>query len=256
MSTKDNGISANDQQLIEEATKSATATSDWPKDEDNIPHKHQKRSTKLHKSHGFRRFILALLFMLIIVASAVAYLVFFVAGPLINAVESLPADFPKDIAIYQLDQAKIQVQSATARAKFIQLVNSLPDWSLAPLINYITTDAKTQILAGIKDPNALPENININELTKQLQDRSQSLATKTETVGLEWKNLPKTKDEVFDYYQKQLESKGYTVEKKITDYEIDLSFFKPGIDGAMTIADSFMKDNSSIVKMTVNYFRK
>lgn len=220
---------------------------EWPKDENNTPHKYQKR----RKSHGVRNFFIAVILMLTIIAVAVAYLIFFVAGPLVRAVDSLPADFPKDIAIYQLDQAKIKVQSADAKNQLIKLAGSLPDWSLEPFIRYILIDSRSQIIAGIHDPKNIPENITIDGLADQLNSDAET--PKTKTVGLEWQNLPKTKEEIFDYYKNQLESKGFTVKKKIIDYEIDFSFFKPGIDGAMTIADSFMKENSSLVNMTVNF---
>jgi|GEM_PF-1707005 len=243
--TADKNIDSSDKSHISEATPQQ-----WQKDDHNIPHKYQKR----RKSHGLRNFLIALILMLTIIASAVAYLIFFVAGPLVKAVDSLPADFPKDIAIYQLDQAKIKVQSADAKNELIKLASSLPDWSLEPFIRYILVDSRTQILAGIKDPGILPKNITVNGLADQLKTEAAALNTKT--VGLEWQNLPKTKEEIFEYYKDQLEAKGFTVKEKIVDYEIDFSFFKPGIDGAMTIADSFMKENASLVNMTVNYLPK
>lgn len=250
MSVKETINADNNSESANKIKIAAVPPQEWPKDEHNAPHKYQKR----RKSHGLRNFFLALILMFMIIITAVAYLIFFVAGPLVKAVDSLPADFPKDIAIYQLDQAKIKVQSSDAKNQLIKLAGSLPDWSLEPFISYLLIDSRSQIIAGIKDPGSVPKNITVSGLAEQLN--SEADAMKTKTVGLEWTNLPKTKEEIFDYYKSQLESKGFTVKEKIIDYEIDFSFFKPGIDGAMTIADSFMKENSSLVNMTVNYLQK
>jgi len=207
-----------------------------------------KRHASKHRRHVLAKFLFAILFMFAVIGVSLGYLVIFIAGPLVKSVDAVPADFPKELALYELDQAKIKVQSADSKLRLSQLLSGLPAWSLEPFIGYLTTDLKTQIAAGLKDPNLLPKNLSIADLSK-----SENL---TKTVSLKWNDISKTKEELFDYYKKQLASKGFTVNEKLRDTEIDLSFFKPGIDGAMTIADNFMKDNSSMINMTVDYLSK
>jgi hypothetical protein len=207
-----------------------------------------KRQIRRHRRHLFARFIFAVVLMFAIIAASVSYLIMYIAGPIIKAVDSVPEDFPKSIALYAADQAKVTVQSPENKRRLAQLISGLPEWSLEPFTGYLTNDLKTQIAAKLQDPNLVPENLTLSDLAK-----TETSGDMTNTVGMEWNNIAKSKIDIYDYYKRKLSAEGFTVKEKLSDYEIDLSFFKPGIEGAMSITDSFMKDNSSIVKMTINY---
>lgn len=237
---------------IPQPLNSLSQSPEAPVDEAEAKEKRRSRRQKPQHRNTLAKFVFACLFFLAIIVASLAYLVFFVAGPLIKSVDSLPADFPKSLAFYELDQAKIKFQSPASKRQLAQLASGLPAWALEPFSAWLTTDLKTKLVAELQDPNLLPEKLSLDAL-------GQALATGddlTKTVGLEWGNLPKTKEELVDYYKKQLTANGYVVKEKISDYEIDLSFFKPGIDGAMSVADSFSRDNNSIIKMTINYLSK
>ncbi len=210
-----------------------------------------RRSTGNKQGNSCLKFLLAIIAMLAIIGACLYYLVMYIGGPMVKAIDAVPADFPKNLPLYALDQAKIKVQTPENKQQLAKLINSLPDWSLAPFMGYLTTDLKTQVAASKKDFN-LPANISAKDLAMALNQG----AGQTKTVGLEWDNIAKKKIDLFDYYKKQLQTAGFTVNEQSLDNEIDLSFFKPGIDGAMSIADSFMKDNNSVMKMTINYLSK
>lgn len=184
--------------------------------------------------------------MLAVIFAAVGYLVIGVAGPIVKKVDELPKDFPQSLVLYQVDNAKIKVQEATAKTKAIQLIRALPAWALNPFVNYLSPEMKTQILAN-------SQNLDTATSTLQLNDLEKALDTGTKTVSLSWDNINKTKEELVDYYKKQLKASGFEVKENVSDYEIDLRFLRGGVTGAMTVADSFTNNNSSLLKMTVNY---
>jgi hypothetical protein len=211
----------------------------------------QRRSGR--SNHSCAKLIGCFGLILIIVAACVGYLVIFIAGPVVRVVDELPSDFPKAIALYQLDQAKIKVQSTADKQKLLQLLTALPEWSLAPLSDYLTTDLRTQLAAGSGGFKDLPPAPTLSDLNKTLK---REIDAETKTVSLNWKNINKTKQELFDYYKKQLQNSGFTVKDNLSDYEIDLSFFGPDIIGAMSFMDNFVKDGGSVVNLTVDYLSR
>lgn len=208
-----------------------------------------RRQAGKRRRRGLARFLFAASFMFAVIVASLGYLIVFIAGPLVRTVDALPADFPSELAIYELDQARVKVQSAESKERLAQLLKGLPEWSLEPFRRYLTTDLKTRIAAGLKDPNLLPQNLSLGDLSDIPADNGDL----TKTVSLEWNGISKSKEELLEYYKNQLAANGFAVNEKLEDYEIDLSFFKPGVSGAMTIADSFMKDGDSVIRMTVDY---
>lgn len=211
-----------------------------------------ERHPKRPRRHSCLRLIIGVFLMLAVIVGSVACLIVFAAGPLVQAVDAVPADFPKELALYELDQAKIRIQSAESKKLLARLINGLPEWSLEPFLGYLTTDLKTQIAAALNNPDLASENLTVSDLQEALSNDPEL----TQTVNLKWSNLAKSKDDLFDYYKTQLIVSGFTVKENLTDYGIDLSFFKPGIEGAMSITDSFMEDNNSVIEMTVNYLNQ
>jgi len=246
--------------IIEAEEELAQAGSPGPKplksadagDEQAESGHHRQNSKKQRRPHFLTRSFFSCFLMAAIVIACVAALIFFIAGPFVEAVDSAPQGLPKDLAIYELERAKITVQSPENKERLTRLLNSLPSWSLGPFLSYLTADLKTQLAANLQNPDLQPKNISLTGLGQSLDGK----AGQTETVGLKWDNIAKTKEELFDYYKKQLQFEGFDIKEKITDYEIDLSFFKPGVSGAMSIANSFVIDNNSVLKMTINYFNQ
>ena len=202
--------------------------------------------------HSCFKFFGCFSLMIIIVLACVVFLTITFTGPIIKTVDDLPKDFPKDLVIYQLNQADIKVLSPQSRAKVAQVSAALPNWSVQLMADYLYPDLKTQIIAQNKTPNDLPANPTV----KDIKALSGNKASSTKTVTLSWNNINKTKEDLYAYYKEQLEAKGFTVNKLSLPTEIDLSFFKNGINGAMSLADSFSTDGASMIKMTVDYLSK
>lgn len=201
------------------------------------------------KRHSCAKFFGCFLIVALLILGSVAYLVIYVAGPIVKTVDALPADFPQQLAVYQLNDAKIKVQDPESKKEVLQLLDSVPSWLLGPFLNYLTADLRTQVAAGLQDPKKLSKDINLSDLQKVLHAQT----TPTKTVTLSWQSLDQTKENLLDYYKNKFQAEGFTVSSNLSDYGIDLDFFKTGISGAMSIADSFMKNQSSILNMTINY---
>ena len=200
--------------------------------------------------HSCLKFFGCLIIMVAAILACTVFLTVYITRPIVKTVEELPADFPKDLIIYQLNQAQIKVLSPESQQKIQQLSAALPDWLVQMLTNYLYPDLKTQIIAENKTPENLPANPTIKDLPASDSKKP------TQIVTLTWSDINKTKEDLYDYYKKNLEQKGFSVKELASTNEIDLSFFKNGISGAMTIMDSFAKDGNSVVKMTVDYLNK
>jgi hypothetical protein len=219
--------------------------------EEKTPEKPKRIRKSTNHSYGCLSFLSCFTVMILIVAFTAFLIVIFVAEPIVQKASALPVDFPKQIAIYQLDQAVIKVQTSAEKKQLSNLLSALPEWALTPALAYLTPDAKTQIIAGKQNPQATEANIDMTQLAQTV---TKSIDEKT--VSLSWSSLGKSKEEVFDYYKNKLVTGGFTVKENIGNSEIDLSFIGAGISGAMAIIDDFAKGSSSVVDLTVNYKSK
>ncbi|MFA5124216.1 MAG: hypothetical protein WC473_00095 [Patescibacteria group bacterium] len=210
------------------------------------------RSHRPSGHHSCLEFFSCFFLMIATVLACAIFLTVYISGPIIKTVEELPDDFPKDLVIYQLNQASIKVLSPESKEKIEQLSAALPDWAIQMIADRLYPDLKTQIIAQ----NRTPENIPDNPTVKDVKTTDGNVKKEIKTVSLSWDNINKTKEDLYEYYKKQLETKGFTVNGLVQSTEIDLSFFKNGIDGAMSLSDSFSTDGSSIIKMTVDYLNR
>ena len=185
--------------------------------------------------------------MLACVFGSVYYLVSRVAAPVMNYADSLPKDFPA-IKLYQPDRAKVSIDTPQAKAQIAELINSVPSWALAPFASKLSSDIKTQVAAALPSGQAGMSEADLNQLKSALAS-----AASTTGVTFKWDEINKSKEDLAQYYERELKSSGYEVARNALGGEIDLRFIKEGISGAMTIADSFLKDGASVMNMTVNY---
>lgn len=198
------------------------------------------------KGPGCLKTLGCLAIMLAIILACLVFLVVFIAGPIVKTIDGLPSDFPKSFAFYQLDKAKIEVQTPENKEFVLNLLKSLPEWSLSPFLNYLSPDIKTQVLAagGLSTGTG----VKVEDLEKTL-----AANVKETTVALTWPEINKNKEDLAEYYKTKLKSEGFTVKEKISDYEINLGFLRGDVTGAMTVSDSFSNDASSMINMTINY---
>lgn len=219
--------------------------------EEKTPIKAKRTRKSPNHSYGCLSFLSCFTVMVLVIALTAFLIVIFVAEPIVRKVSVLPEDFPKQIAIYQLDQAVIKVQTSAEKKQLSNLLSALPEWVLTPALAYLTPDAKTQIIAGKQNPQATDTSIDIAQLAQTI-----SKSADEKTVSLSWSSLGKSKEEVFDYYKNKLVTAGFAVKENIGNSEIDLSFIGAGVTGAMAIIDDFSKGSSSVVDLTVNYISK
>jgi hypothetical protein len=202
------------------------------------------------RHHSCFKLLVCLAVMFLVVTACVVFLVFYIAGPIVRTVDTLPPDFPENLALYQLDRAKIKVQSAADKQRLLQMINALPEWLLTPLASYLTTDLKTQVAARLQNPDLLPQNLTISDLEKVL---AQQASSSIETVTLTWNDINQNKQDLYDYYKKELQQSGFLVRENLGDYEIDVSFVNDQINGAISIMDNFVNNQGSVMNMTINY---
>ena len=226
---------------------------------DENPKKHQDYdpTDQINYGGGHNRSCLKIFGCLIIVLAIIFFMVFLTIkmfiGPVIHTVDSLPADFPQEVAIYQLDQAKIKIQTPEAKEKILKIIESTPNWLLTPFLNYLSTNVKTQLADNFNNQIHVPQDLSVDELKKSLQSNNLKQA---QTVSLSWKDINKSKEELASYYKKQLGENNFQVKENLSDYQIDLGFWKNDVFGVISLEDSFQKDGQSVMDMTVNYLKK
>jgi len=203
-----------------------------------------------HRRHSCRKSCGCLLLAVAVVILIAFLTVKYIVGPVVEKVDALPADFPRGFAIYQLSQAEIKVQTPAGKERVLKIIDALPDWALAPLLNYLSVDWQTQF-NNTYNGLALKDNFTVGNLKSALSDFN---LKDNKTVSLSWDNLDKTKEELADYYQQKLQTENFKVQKSLQDYEINLSFWQTGIDGVIYLTDSFLQADNSLMKMTVNYW--
>ncbi len=202
------------------------------------------------KSHGCLKFFGCLILILAIIFLIGCVTVKFVIGPVVQKVNELPADFPKEFALYQAEQAKIKLQTPASKQKILRVIDSLPDWALTPFLNYLSTDLKTQLAEIFGDKVNIPENFTVQELRQTLEAIDPS---KTETVSLSWDNIDKSKEDLAAYYKNKLADQGFEFKENLEDYQINLGFWKEKVFGTISLSDSFKQDGRAAVDMTINY---
>ena len=213
-------------------------------EEDYEPEHEHKRG------HSCRNLLGCLILIIIIIGLMVWGTFKFVIGPAIQIVDKIPDDFPQEIALYQSNLAKVKVQTAESKAKVLNVLNSVPDWLSAPFLKWLSTDIKTQLVQKNLNQVSLPDNITVDALRDSLSSYN---AKNDKTVSLSWDNLDKSKEEIASYYKQELEKNQFQIQESISDYDIDLGFWKDNIFGAIKIGDSYQKDGGSAVNMSVNY---
>ncbi|MFA6919048.1 MAG: hypothetical protein WC244_02980 [Patescibacteria group bacterium] len=204
----------------------------------------------IHKKGHSCRNLFGCLFLIIIIIGLMVWGTFkFVIGPAIQVVDKIPNDFPQEIVLYQANLAKIKVQTAESKTKVLNFLNSVPDWVSAPFLKWLSPDLKTQLVQKNFNQLSLPEEVTVDGLRNSLESYN---AKDDKTVSLSWDNINKTKEEMATYYKQELEKNHFQIEEKLSDYNIDLGFWKDDVFGAIKIGDSF-QNNGSVVDMTVNY---
>jgi len=225
-------------------------------DEDDQEDEDKKRSfsrRKLKKGkkrkHSCLRMLIGWVIALLVIVLVVYGTIHFMLGPLIESVNEVPNDFPKELALYQLESAKIKIQSPESRAKVLGLIQALPDWVLKPIWGYLSDYITENLLTSIDGAANLPDGFSIEDFKTFLNSEG---ADNAQTVWFSWDVLDKTKEEIASMYKNQLSTDGFEFQENLGDYKIDIGFWKDNFFGIMSFEDLVGSDQCS-AEVMVNY---
>lgn len=210
----------------------------------------RKRGRKKHSSlKFFGCFVLMILIILIIAYTSIR----FVIGPVVKTIDSLPDDFPEEIALYQLDQAKISLQNQESQEKILEIMEAAPNWLIKPFFGYLAENLQGQLSENYGESITMPENFSIDSMKEMLSSVD---IEKTKTVSLSWDNLNKSKEELLSYYKRKLSEANFEFQENLDDYEINLGFWNDDVFGVISLTDTENNTEESDANMTVNYFNQ
>mgnify|MGYP001558798102 CR=1 FL=1 len=217
----------------------------------------RKRRRK-RKHHNFIKIFIAIVLTILLLA-LVGYLALkFFIGPIVKTVDGLPSDFPTDLSLYQADRAEINLENQIGKARMIDGLKSMPDWVLTIFLNLLSNDLKKKLADNFGDNINIPNNFSVDDLKKALATVD---LNKAETVNLSWTGLDKTKEEIAAYYKQKLQESNFQFKENLSDYQINLGFWKDDVFGIMSFSDKKkdidggVKYNSD-VNITVNYLNE
>jgi len=209
--------------------------------------KRRKKGGRIFKSCGCCLGSLLIIFVLLYFSVRLVVL------PAMDKLAALPSDFPKEFAVYQVENAKIQMENPETRAKIISFAQSLPDWILAPLWRYLAGDVRERLSATLGDGVKIPENFSLADFRQLMASSSVAQASK---VSLSWDWVNKSKEEMMAWYKDNLAKNGFQFKENLSDYEINLGFWKDDIFGLINFGDKPGTTTASQVKLDINYFNK
>src|SRR3990167_6151838 len=95
--------------------------------------------------HKFIKILLALVLALLTIG-LMAYLTLkFIVGPIVQTVDSLPADFPAELALDDASKTQITLNTPASRQKLISGLKAMPDWVLTLFLNFLSDDLKEKL---------------------------------------------------------------------------------------------------------------
>lgn len=213
---------------------------------------------KRRPKNNLTRILIAVVITSLIIC-LVGYLILkFFIGPIIKTVDGLPGDFPTDLVFYQADQAKINLEDQAGKEKVVAGLKAMPDWVLTLFLNFLSEDLKKQLADNFGENINIPKNFSVDDLKEALDEID---VNKTQTVNLSWDGVDKTKEEVAAYYKKILQDNHFEFKENLTDYQINLGFWRDNVFGLMSFSDKKeeitggVKYNSD-VDITVNYLNE
>lgn len=206
-----------------------------------------KKKTSLIRS--FFGCLFSLVLMIIVIFGVIWVLLIFVTGPITQKVSSLPDDFPNQLLLDQINTAQIKLETPEAKEKIIGFINSLPDWLLTPVLNYLSENVRNKLSANFGDQLKVPSQVTAEDLKNILRSTT---TAQTQTVTISWDELNKNKEELSAFFKEILRKENFQVQENLQDYQIDLGFWKEGIFGSLSLQD-LIAGTSSQAEMKVNY---
>ena len=207
-------------------------------------------SIKKRKRFSCLGLFFSLIILSVFLSLAVIISVKVAINPIKQSIDNLPQNFPQDLTIYNIDQAKIEEYSKTSQDKIIELANLLPDWVVNPVLNLISDDLNNKLVNTYNNFSTATDHLTLDDL-KQALDNDK--IKQTQTLSLSWNNLDINQEELLNYYKQELKNNDYSFKEDIRDYEINLGFWKQGIFGNLNLSENNSKTQAN---MTVNYLNQ
>ncbi len=186
---------------------------------------------------------------LILIALTIYATFFYIIGPIVKAVDNLPEDFPKELVIYNSTNSSIKIQDGKDKEKVESILKLLPDSIISPFLKFLSTDIKTQIIQKTSQGIEIKKNATINDLKNYFGNPD---FKNTKSVSIASKEIERKKEELSEFYRKQLINKEFQFKENISDYDINLQFWKNDIFGIINIKDS-TEINKSDTNITISY---
>ncbi len=218
-----------------------------PLDPISVKYEQKDRPTKSKSGRSCFGLVLSLIILITLLGIATLASLKLAISPIKQHVDNLPHNFPIDLAIYQVDQAQIEASTQTSQQAILKLVNYLPDWILNPLLEAISDDLNYQLVNTYNNFATSSQQLSLDDLKHALSNQS---LKQTQTIALAWQDLDIQQSELLNYYQTKLAQADYNYKENITDYEINLGFWKQGVFGHLNLQPD--QDKTDAI-LTVNY---
>lgn len=204
------------------------------------------------RSYRFLKFLSGLS-VAILIGLLIGYLTIrFFVGPVIRAVDNLPEDFPEELMLYKGDEAKIYLDNNASRKKILNLISILPSWLTDPILKRLTNDLQLKLAQNFGGQINIPDNFDFNDLKRVLGSVD---LENIGTVSLSWDKLDKTKEELLTFYKQKLSEGNFEFKEDLSDYEINLGFWKNNIFGTIALKDKEREAGESEARVMVNYLK-
>jgi len=147
------------------------------------------------------------------------------------------------------------MESSVEQAAVLEKLESLPEWMQDAFWDDFSQGLKDKVKDKVSDTVSksipVPDNFSIEGVKEVL-----GLIELTDSgkVSLSWEQLDKTKENLTAYYKDQLNEKGFGLQENISDYQIDLGFWKGDTFGIMSFKDG-EDESESMVDIVINYFQ-
>lgn len=172
----------------------------------------------------------------------------FAIGPRTKEVRDLPQDFTELIPIYDKENIeRITYTSGKEKGKYAEFAAYVPKLVLSPLV--IHFDSKYRYI---------PRTITDREMTtwdKFFAFMGEPLSDDRDVYKIEWIGLSADKKFIAEYYQKELEKKGFDLGVESSSKEITQFVFskkEKNIDGLVYIRDDTETRMTDYISLTVN----
>ncbi len=199
----------------------------------------------------FGCWLTALIFIVLISFSTIRAFI----SPVVRQLDGLPSDFPAELTLYQPEVAKVKLQDKAERDKALNILKKTPDWLGTFIWEKLPDNVKLSLAGDFITQVADGKDYSFTDFKNYLNATS-TAAVDFNMVSLTWDGVAADKQELFDYYKNELWRNNFQFKEKITDYDLNLDFWKENIFGTVSVSTAKNNSNQSKIDMTVDYLNR